>query len=130
VRIEIGHLNSGDVKGTITDSLRYHFVSNDVRRHRLISISYISLLPCHGRGRGFESRRPRHIFSELEESHPKTKPLILTTLLLYPLREAYGVQELSLSRKSLIAVALPVEIKRRLYLAVTRQCSLCGVDVP
>jgi hypothetical protein len=24
------------------------FVSNDVRRHRLISISYISLLPCHG----------------------------------------------------------------------------------
>ena len=23
---------------------------NDVRRHRLISISYILLLPCHGRG--------------------------------------------------------------------------------
>ena len=40
-------LNSGDVKGTITDAVRYHFVPNDVRRHRLISISYMSLLPCH-----------------------------------------------------------------------------------
>jgi len=42
-------LNSGDVKGTITDAVRYLFVPNDVRRHRLISISYMSLLPCHGR---------------------------------------------------------------------------------
>jgi hypothetical protein len=41
--------------------VRLLVVSNEVRRHRLISISYISLLPCHGRGRGFESRRPRHI---------------------------------------------------------------------
>jgi hypothetical protein len=55
-------LKSGDVKGTIPEALRYPFVSNDVRRHRLISISYISLLPCHGRGREFESRRPRHSF--------------------------------------------------------------------
>jgi len=43
--------NSGDVKGTITDTARYHFASNDVRRHRLISVSYISLLPCHGTAR-------------------------------------------------------------------------------
>ena len=42
---------SGDVKGTIPGAVRYHFVSDDVRRHRLISISYISLLPCHSRGR-------------------------------------------------------------------------------
>jgi hypothetical protein len=34
-------------KGTITDAFRHHFVPSDVRRHRLISISYISLLPCH-----------------------------------------------------------------------------------
>jgi hypothetical protein len=40
----------GHVKGTITNALRYHFASNVVRRHRLISVSYISLLPCHGRG--------------------------------------------------------------------------------
>jgi hypothetical protein len=37
-------------------------VSRDVRRHRLISISYMSLLPCHGRGYGFESPRPRQFF--------------------------------------------------------------------
>ncbi|PYU86006.1 MAG: hypothetical protein DMG51_07180 [Acidobacteria bacterium] len=32
-------------------------VSKDVRRHRLISISYISQWRCHGRGRELESRR-------------------------------------------------------------------------
>src|SRR5437870_13841511 len=47
-------------KGTIRGDLRYLAVSKDVRRHRLISISYISQGPCHGRGREFESRRPRH----------------------------------------------------------------------
>jgi hypothetical protein len=49
VLIEFERFNSGDVKGTITDALRYHFVvPNDVRRYHLISISYISLPPCHG----------------------------------------------------------------------------------
>ncbi len=43
-----GRRNSGYVKGTITNVVRYHFVPTDVRRHRLISISYMSLLPCHG----------------------------------------------------------------------------------
>jgi hypothetical protein len=40
-------LISGYVKGTITSVVRCHFVPNDVRRHRSISISYMSLLPCH-----------------------------------------------------------------------------------
>jgi hypothetical protein len=48
VLIEFGRFDSGDVKGTIRSDMRLLFVSNDVRRHRLISISYISLLPCHG----------------------------------------------------------------------------------
>ena len=34
----------------ITDTIPYHVVPNDVHRHRLISISYIALLPCHGSG--------------------------------------------------------------------------------
>ena len=33
--------------------MRVRFVSNDVRRHRLISISYLSLLPCHGKARWY-----------------------------------------------------------------------------
>jgi hypothetical protein len=51
---------SGYNKGTIRADIGYLVVSRDVRRHRLISISYISHGPCHGRGREFESRRPRH----------------------------------------------------------------------
>ena len=44
-------MKSGDVKGTISDDVRLLLVSNEVRRHRLISISYISQILCHGRGR-------------------------------------------------------------------------------
>ena len=53
---------SRDVKGTIRSDMRLRFVSNDVRRHRLISISYISLLPCHGIIRNFweSTGRERH----------------------------------------------------------------------
>ncbi len=58
-------------KGTIRGDLRYLAVSKDVRRHRLISISYISQGPCHGRGREFESRRPRHIFNHLQQTQKK-----------------------------------------------------------
>ena len=42
---------SGYNKGTIRSDLRYLVVSTDVRRHRLISIDYITVLPCHGRYR-------------------------------------------------------------------------------
>ncbi len=59
---------SGYNKGTIRIDIRYLVVSKDVRRHRLISIVYITTLPCHGRGREFESRRPRHSFQALAES--------------------------------------------------------------
>src|SRR5260370_18502085 len=47
---------SGYNKGTIRTDIWYLVVSKDVRRHRLISISYISQGPCHGRSRGFEAR--------------------------------------------------------------------------
>jgi hypothetical protein len=50
-------------KRTIRGDLRYLVVSRDVRRHQLISISYISNERCHGRGRESESRRPRYFFS-------------------------------------------------------------------
>jgi hypothetical protein len=55
VLIEFGLFDSGDdkgIRGTITDAVSYHFAPKDVRRHHLISISYISLLPCHGTGHG------------------------------------------------------------------------------
>src|SRR6202521_5431318 len=54
---------SGYNKGTIRSDIRYLVVSKDVRRHRLISIDYIKTLGCHGRGREFESRRPRHFLT-------------------------------------------------------------------
>jgi hypothetical protein len=36
--------------------------------YRLVSISYGTILDCHGRGREFESRRPRHSFQAVAES--------------------------------------------------------------
>lgn len=39
-------MKSGDVKGTIRSLIQCLTASNDVRRHRLISNSYILLVPC------------------------------------------------------------------------------------
>jgi hypothetical protein len=65
-------VKSGYNQGTIRTDIGYLVVPKDVRRHRLISISYINLLRRHGRGREFESRRPRHIFQILSlASHYK-----------------------------------------------------------
>ena len=44
-------MKSGDVKGTIRSEVWLSFVSNEVRRHRLISLSYISQILCHGTAR-------------------------------------------------------------------------------
>src|SRR6267154_1282882 len=41
----VGKARSGYNKGTIRGDLRYLVVSKDVRRHRLISIDYITTLP-------------------------------------------------------------------------------------
>ena len=32
-------------------------------------VQLVRTLPCHGRGRGFESRRPRHSFSRTYRKH-------------------------------------------------------------
>ena len=45
--------------GTITSDIRLHAVANDRPRHLLITISYISLLPCHGTARGNGKERER-----------------------------------------------------------------------
>jgi hypothetical protein len=49
--LKFEHFNAGDVQGTISEAVRYHFVPNDVRRHRLIPISSILLLPYHSPAR-------------------------------------------------------------------------------
>ena len=45
-RLKSEQFDSGDDKGTIRSAVRLPRVSDDVRRYRLMSISYISLLPC------------------------------------------------------------------------------------
>jgi hypothetical protein len=66
-------------KGTIRSDIRYRGISKDVRRHRLITIGYIATLPCHGRGRGFESRPPRYLSKDFwlvrcQMSKPQPRP--------------------------------------------------------
>jgi hypothetical protein len=56
---KFGNSAKSGYKGTIRSDIRYLVLSKDVRRHRLISIDYITTLRCHGRGCEFESRRPR-----------------------------------------------------------------------
>lgn len=59
-----GDRKSGYNKGTLTDAFRCLVVSTNVRRHRLISVSYISLLPCH--------RLPTHNRSSIHCSSQST----------------------------------------------------------
>src|SRR5207249_366826 len=54
-------IQSGYNKGTIRSDIRSLVVSMSARRHRLISIDYITTLRCHGRGCGFEPRRSRRL---------------------------------------------------------------------
>ena len=73
LKLQRNSAKSGYNKGTIRSDIRYLVVSKDVLRHRLISSDYIKTLYCHGRGREFESRRPRHSFlRELSDVTPKT----------------------------------------------------------
>ena len=97
---------SGYNKGTIRSDIRYLVVSKDVRRHRLISIVYITTLPCHGRGREFESRRPRHFFSVTYAKRtssavgfqPELQPEIHSSCPIWMFRhDSDGIQILSLS---------------------------------
>jgi hypothetical protein len=39
--------------------------SSCIQLHRGDVVQLVRMLPCHGRGRGFEPRRPRHIPKEL-----------------------------------------------------------------
>jgi hypothetical protein len=49
--------NFGDVKGTIRNDLQYAFIPGNVRRHRLISVTDLSLLPCHGTAKWYGRER-------------------------------------------------------------------------
>jgi hypothetical protein len=81
-----GQAESGYNKGTIRGDIRHLVVSRDIRRHRLISISYISQGRCHGRGREFESRRPRHSFQEVAKikKSPKSRVTVFMPILSVP----------------------------------------------
>ena len=84
-------------------------------------VQLVRTLPCHGRGRGFESRRPRHSFQRVTgcdtgNSNPQSNPHLSA-----PLHHSHGRQEFTLRRPCLVAVFLRVQIERRLNLAVTQE---------
>ena len=51
LRLHQAAIKSGDNKGMIRDGVRYSLAPNHVRRHRVISISYIGQILCHATGR-------------------------------------------------------------------------------
>jgi len=61
---------SGYNKGTIRSDIRYLVVSKDVRRHRLISIDYITTLPVTAEVASSSLVVPAISFQELTESAP------------------------------------------------------------
>src|SRR5437660_11343808 len=91
-----GQAKSGYNKGTIRSDIRYLVVSKDVRRHRLISISYISLGRCHGRGREFEARRPRHFSSIVNDKGRYRQPSCAMAIFrIFPATTAFKISVMS-----------------------------------
>ena len=89
-------------------------------------VQLVRTLPCHGRGREFESRRPRHSFQRVTgrdtgNSNPQSNPHLLHRYI-----HSHGRQEFTLRRPCLVAVFLRVQIEGRLNLAVTQE-SLHGL---
>ncbi len=89
-------------------------------------VQLVRTLPCHGRGREFESRRPRHSFQgvtgrDTGNSNPQSNPHLLHRYI-----HPHGRQEFTLRRPCLVAVFLRVQIEGRLNLAVTQE-SLHGL---
>jgi len=70
-------LKSRDLKGTIGGDIRLHTISNDPRRYRLVSISYILLLPCHG-------LRTQNYSGLFVPSHPYRHPWVTDSITEYP----------------------------------------------
>jgi len=64
----VGKARSGYNKGTIRGDLRYLVVSKDVRRHRLISIDYVTTLPVTAEVASSSFVVPAVFFSELQGS--------------------------------------------------------------
>jgi hypothetical protein len=104
--------------------VRYLVVSKDVRRHRFISIDYTTTLPCHGRGREFESRRPHHSFylclrpltkgvigRDTENFYPQSHPQLLLNA---PRFESHGIKKLFPCRDHFVEVFVHVQVERRL----------------
>lgn len=65
---------SGYNKGTIRGDKRYLVVSKDVRRHRLISISYINQQRCH---RIILSSTPHELGNRIAKRRIPCKPLLV-----------------------------------------------------
>src|SRR5277367_1511838 len=53
----------------LTKATKYAWFPITVRKQIGDVVQLVRTLPCHGRGRGFESRRPRHSFQSFTEWH-------------------------------------------------------------
>jgi hypothetical protein len=110
-------------EGFITEDARILTHKFTHRERFLQSLSATWQPPrCHGRGREFESRRPRHSFQgvigrDTKNSYPQFHPQLL---LHAPQFESYGVQKCFLSRDHLVGVFVCIEVERGLNPRVTQ----------
>ncbi len=83
-------------------------------------VQLVRTLPCHGRGRGFESRRPRHVFQALANIFDLPSWSNLVHLGQCPVSSQHAIHELALRQSLLLHADLRIRVERDATVRMTQ----------